>query len=132
MEFTVKDWMMDTIIFLDPDDSVADALKTMRRRYIHSVIIRQTPNNPECGILTSTDISDQVIAMGKNPSKLKLKEIMHSPLITINADVLLKDCAAKMKQHKIHHMPVTDDKGNLIGMISATDFLVAAEAMIED
>ena len=131
MEFTVRDWMVDTIIYVDPDASVADALKTMRRRYMHSVIVKKTPSNKDFGIVTSTDISDHVIALEKNPGKLLVREIMHSPLITINASLSLKDCAAKMREHQIHHMPVVDDHDNLIGMISATDFLVAAEAMVE-
>jgi CBS domain-containing protein len=98
---------------------------------MHSVIVKRTPSNPEYGIVTSTDISDHIIALGKNPGKLKINEIMHSPLITIDASLPLKDCAAKMREHQIHHMPVVDAGGNLIGMISATDFLVAAEAMVE-
>jgi CBS-domain-containing membrane protein len=34
-----------------------------------------------------------------------------------------------MKDRKIHHLPVVNKKGEVIGMISATDFLVVAEAM---
>jgi CBS domain-containing protein len=34
-----------------------------------------------------------------------------------------------MKKLRVHHLPVTSDAGELIGMISATDFLVVAEAM---
>jgi CBS domain-containing protein len=131
MNFSVRDWMINTIVFVDPDSSVAEALKTMRRRYIHSVIVNKTPTSPEYGIVTSTDISDHVIAMGQNPAKLKVRDVMHSPLITINGDLPLRDCAKAMKTNHIHHLPVVDDGGNLIGMISATDFLVAAEAMIE-
>jgi CBS domain-containing protein len=122
--------MVDTIVFLDPDASVADALKTMRRRYIHSIIVNKTATNPEYGIVTSTDVSDHVIAMGQNPAQLKLRDVMQSPLITIEASLPLKDCAKVMKANHIHHLPVVDDSGKLIGMISATDFLVAAEAMI--
>jgi CBS domain-containing protein len=132
MNFLVRDWMMSTIVYLEPDATVAEALMTMRRRYIHSVIIKKTSTNSDYGIVTSTDISDHVIALGKNPGKLKVRDIMHSPLITINASNPLKDCATKMKEHKIHHLAVVDDNGNLIGMISATDFLVAAEAMISN
>jgi signal-transduction protein with cAMP-binding, CBS, and nucleotidyltransferase domain len=131
MNFTVRDWMINTIVFVEADSSVADTLKTMRRRYIHSVIVNKSASNPEYGIITSTDISDHVIAMGKNPGKLKARDIMHSPLITINAALPLKQCAVAMKEHRIHHMPVVDDNDCLVGMISATDFLVAAEAMIE-
>jgi CBS domain-containing protein len=131
MNFSVRDWMVDTIVFVDADATVADALKIMRRRYIHSVIVNKSPTNAEYGIITSTDISDSIIAVEKDPAKLKVREVMHTPLITINSALPLKECAILMKNNQIHHMPVVDDNGDLIGMISATDFLVAAEAMIE-
>jgi CBS-domain-containing membrane protein len=34
-----------------------------------------------------------------------------------------------MSEHHIHHLPVVDEDGNVVGMISATDFLVVAEAL---
>jgi CBS domain-containing protein len=33
-----------------------------------------------------------------------------------------------MKEMRIHHLPVVDEKGGLVGMIAATDFLVVAES----
>jgi CBS domain-containing protein len=129
MQFTVRDWMVDLVVYIDPDSMVSDALAMMRRRYIHSLIVQKTANSPEHGIITSTDISDKIIAQGRNPSQVKVREIMSSPLITVHQNTSLKDCSLLMKEHRIHHLPVVDDSGNLIGMISATDFLVAAEAM---
>jgi CBS domain-containing protein len=41
----------------------------------------------------------------------------------------LQECAQLMSEKKIHHLPVIDDDGTLLGMISATDFLVAAETI---
>jgi CBS-domain-containing membrane protein len=32
-----------------------------------------------------------------------------------------------MQEHRIHHIPVTDKDGSLIGMISATDVFIAVE-----
>jgi acetoin utilization protein AcuB len=54
---------------------------------------------------------------------------MTSPLITVRTDMSMAECARIMKENRIHHLPVTDEGGNLVGMISATDFLVVAEAM---
>jgi CBS domain-containing protein len=125
----VRDWMMDLVVFIDPDASVSEALTVMRRRYIHSLIVNRTETNPDYGILTSTDISDKIIALERNPAHVLAREIMNSPLITVNTVMTLKECAALMNEHCIHHLPVVDDKGNLVGMISATDFLVAAEDM---
>ena len=101
----------------------------MRRRYVHSLIVKKSASNPEYGIITSTDISDKIVAAERNPAEIKVSEIMTSPLITIERSATLKECAELMKKKRIHHLPVRDDNGELVGMISATDFLVAAEAM---
>ncbi|MBE0695393.1 MAG: CBS domain-containing protein [Anaerolineaceae bacterium] len=129
MQFTVRDWMMDLIVFVEPDTPVTDALATMRRRYINSVIISKSADNPDFGILTSTDICDKIVAQDRDPSSIKVSEVMTSPLIMINEGMPVSECARIMKDNRIHHLPVVDGKHNLIGMISATDFLVVAEAM---
>ncbi len=129
MEFTVRDWMNDLIVFIEPHKMVSEALALMRRRYIHSLIVSKSEQNPEYGIITSTDISDKIIAQKRNPSTVKVYEIMNSPLLTVDRDTRIQDCALLMRKHQIHHLPVTDDDGQLIGMISATDFLVVAEAI---
>ncbi len=129
MQFTVRDWMMDLVVFVDPDIPVTDALATMRRRYIHSVIVQKSETNPEYGIVTTTDICDKIVAQDQDPGKTKVRDIMTSPLIMIKADMTVTECARIMKEKKIHHLPVVDEHNTLIGMISATDFLVVAEAM---
>ena len=129
MQFTVRDWMMDLVVYVEPDTPVTDALATMRRRYINSVIIDHGPANPEYGILTSTDICDKIVAQGRDPSTAKVSEIMTSPLITVRTDMSMAECARIMQDNRIHHLPVADEEGKLVGMISATDFLVVAEAM---
>jgi CBS domain-containing protein len=129
MQFTVRDWMMDLVVFVDPETPVTDALATMRRRYINSVIVTKSSKNPEFGILTSTDVCDKIVAQDRDPGTIPVKEIMTSPLITVRMDMSMAECARIMKEKKIHHLPVVDEKDNLVGMISATDFLVVAEAM---
>jgi CBS domain-containing protein len=129
MQFTVRDWMMDLVVYLDPDTPVTDALETMRRRYINSVIVNKSKDNPEYGILTTTDICDKIVAQDRDPAVIKVRDVMTSPLIMVRADMTMGECARIMKDKRIHHLPVTDEHGSLIGMISATDFLVVAEAM---
>ena len=129
MQFTVRDWMLDLVVFIDPDMPVVEALAIMRRRYLDSLIVNKTADNPEYGIITSIDICDKVVAPEKDPTKVKVREIMNSPLITVNPKMKLQDCSKIMREHHIHHLPVADDNGKVIGLISANDFLVAAEAM---
>jgi signal-transduction protein with cAMP-binding, CBS, and nucleotidyltransferase domain len=129
MQYRVRDWMMDLVVYVDPDATVTEALALMRRRYINSLIVNRTDNNPEYGIVTSIDVSDKIVAQERNPGDLKVREIMTSPLITVHKDMSLKECSRLMREKHIHHLPVTDDDGKILGMIAAADFLVAAEAM---
>jgi CBS domain-containing protein len=129
MEYTVRDWMMDLVVYVDPETPVTDVLETMRRRYINSVIVNKSASSPEYGIVTSTDICDKIVAQDRDPSTTKVREIMTGPLIVVRNDVTMAECARVMKDKKIHHLPVVDEQNNLVGMISATDFLVGAEAM---
>ena len=126
---TVKNWMKDLVIFIDPDASVNEGLSLMRHRYLNSVIVNKTPSNPDYGIVTSIDICDKIVAQKNNPAETKIRDIMVSPVVTVPTTMKLTECAALMKQLRVHHLPVVDESGLIVGMISATDFLVVAEAM---
>jgi len=129
MQNTVRDWMNDLVVYVDPESPVIDALRIMRRRYINSLIVKKTQDSPTYGIVTSIDVCDKIVAQGKDPSQVKVKEIMSSPLITVTNDMTLMECARVMKEQRIHHLPVVDENSDVIGMISANDFLVIAETM---
>lgn len=129
MQLSVKDWMKDLVVYIDPDESVCTALEKMRHRYISSLIVNKSETNPEYGIITSIDIVDKIVAQQRDPSKTKVRDIMNSPLITVETTMLLPECAAKMKEARIHHLPVVNENGVIVGMISSTDFLIVAEVM---
>lgn len=129
MQFKVRDWMIDLVVTIDPESSVSEALALMRRRYIHSLIVNKTADNPEYGIITSTDVCDKIVAQDRNPSTTKVKELMTSPVISVLPDTPLNECAALMSANRIHHIAVMDENKQPVGMISATDFLVAAESL---
>ena len=129
MQDQVKDWMIDLVVYIDPDAMVLEALSKMRRRYLNSLIVKKTDDNPEYGIITSTDICDKIVAQEQDPATTKNRDIMTSPLISIAPEQTIFECAKLMKEYHIHHLPVVDENHNVIGMISATDFLVVAEAL---
>jgi signal-transduction protein with cAMP-binding, CBS, and nucleotidyltransferase domain len=129
MQDLVKDWMMDLVVYIEPDKSVLEALSIMRRRYLNSLIVNKSQDNPEYGIITSTDICDKIVAQEQNPAQTKVRDVMTSPLVTVNPEQTIYDCAKTMSEHHIHHMPVMGESGQLVGIISATDFLVVAEAL---
>jgi len=127
MTHTVKNWMSKPVIVVDPDSSVSHAMTLMRRRNIHSVVVDISKDNPAYGIVTTTDIRDKIVGGDLNPAETRVREIMSGPIITAKPDWSLKECSLKMQEGNFHHMPVADEHGMLIGIISVTDIFVAVE-----
>lgn len=129
MQDLVKDWMVDLVFYVQPDSPVLEALSKMRRRYVNSLIVKIDNDDTEYGIVTSTDICDKIVAQDRNPSQTKIREIMTTPLVSVKPEQTIFECAKIMSELGIHHLPVMDENRSIVGMISATDFLVVAEAL---
>ena len=127
MPHTVRDWMSSPVIVVDPDSSVSYAVTLMRRRNIHSLIVGITEENIAYGIITTTDIRDKIVGAERRPAETRVRDIMSGPVITANPDWTLKECSEIMHKYHFHHLPVADENGSLIGMISATDIFTAVE-----
>lgn len=123
----VRDWMSSPVVVVDPDSSVSYTTTLMRRRHIHSVVVDISEKNPSYGIVTTTDIRDKIVGEGRNPAETTVRQIMSGPIITGSPDWTLAECSRVMQEHKIHHLPIADESGTLIGMISATDIFMAVE-----
>jgi CBS domain-containing protein len=127
MPNTVRDWMSSPVVVVDPDSSVKYALTLMRRRKIHSVVVDVSDKNPSYGIVTTTDIRDKIVAADRNPAETTVREIMSGPIITGKPEWTLMECSRIMQERHIHHLPIADENGALIGLISATDIFMAVE-----
>jgi len=60
--------------------------------------------------------------------RIPVREIMHAPVITIHPDALAVDAAELMDEHTIRRIPVVNDDGFLIGIVSDSDVLEAETA----
>jgi len=127
MPHTVRDWMSSPVVVVDADSSVSYALTLMRRRKIHSVVVNMSDKNQSYGIVTTTDVRDKIVAQDRNPAETSVREIMSGPVITAKPEWTLKECSLIMGEKRIHHLPVVDESGALIGLISATDIFMAVE-----
>ncbi len=128
MSYIVRDWMNKPVIVIDEQTTVAHALTLMRRRNIHSLVIDLTRGSRvEYGIVTTTDIRDKIVEAGRDPGKTMVRQIMTTPVYLASPNWSLQECSRRMHELNIHHMPVAEDDGTLIGMISATDIFAAVE-----
>jgi CBS domain-containing protein len=57
----------------------------------------------------------------------KVRDWMSSPVIVVDPDTTVSYALTLMRRRNIHNMPVADESGELIGIISATDIFIAAD-----
>jgi CBS domain-containing protein len=118
MKGAVKDYMIKEISTIDAEVDIVEAAEKMAatpRGYL-IVLERDSP----VGIVTERNLVNEVLAKRKDPLKMKIKEIMSSPMITIDPDQPLTTAADLMKTNNIRKLPVAKD-GILYGMITARD-----------
>ena len=80
----VKDVMYQDVTTIDGGSSLTEAAKAMFEKKRGCILIPES-GKPE-GIVTERDFVWKVIAKGLDPSKLKTREIMSSPLLTVDPD----------------------------------------------
>ncbi|MBK9030609.1 MAG: CBS domain-containing protein [Myxococcales bacterium] len=62
------------------------------------------------------------------PYHLKVRYLMSTALITVRANELVTEAHAEMESGDIRHLPVVDDRGRLVGVLSDRDLLRTAAA----
>src|SRR5258708_33068883 len=100
----------------------------MRRRNIDSLVGDHHENGKSAyGIVTTTDIRDKIVANEHDTAQTTVAQIMTVPVHMALPTWTLQECSQKMHDLSIHHMPVAEADGTVIGMISATDIFAAVE-----
>jgi CBS domain-containing protein len=110
--------MVTKVAILDGNASAKKAAEIMAQEDVSAVIV--TIEEKANGILTERDILKRIVAEDKNPKKTKVKEIMSSPLITIDPTTSLENAAHMMFEKKIKNLPVIQEN-RLVGLISLQD-----------
>ena len=129
VDIKVREVMTRNVITISPEKSALDAAKIMKKNNIGSVVVIE--NSKPIGIVTERDLCFRVVAENNVPSKVKVKDIMTSPLITIDPNETLEEAARKMNKNKIRRLPVVDKNNNLVGFITYRDILTIAPEVIE-
>jgi len=125
----VKDVMTSPVITIDEDESVNKAAQLMEQHNVGCIIVTGKQGKP-LGIITERDLVARVLAKNVQPSKLTAKEVMTSPLITVDPDETLSEAARRMSRLNIRRLGVMY-KGNLVGVISSKDILAVTPELIE-
>jgi CBS domain-containing protein len=117
-EIIVKEAMSTNLAIIDPDLTVLDAAKLMKKRKIGNVLVVQ--KNLPIGILTESDIIKKVVAETKNPKDVKIRDVMSTPVMIIDSFFTLEKAMKTMGKCNVRRLPVVENN-ELIGIITQKD-----------
>ncbi|KAF5428284.1 CBS domain-containing protein [Candidatus Methanophagaceae archaeon] len=123
----VKEIMSFPAITEDEDASVGVILKHMQLSRIGGVVI--TKEGKPVGIAVDYDLAEKVMMKDRNPDEIKVKEIMSSPLITIDADASVEEACGLLAREGIRRVPVIEN-GKLVGIVSIRNVLTGEPVQV--
>lgn len=111
--------MSKNVLSLDKSASLQEAAEHMKKLNVGCAIVTEG-NNP-IGIITERDFVTKIAAEGR-PLFTEIKEVMSSPLITIEPEETIWEASELMKEKSIHKLPVKEND-EIVGIITTTDIV---------
>ncbi len=120
-DIPVKEVMTKVVCTVRRKDSVHNLAKKMVEHGVGSAVVIE--NGTPVGIVTEKDLISKVVARNKVPSKVLVEEVMSQPIITIKPETSLREAARIMTKRGIRRLPVVNNSGELVGIITDNDIL---------
>ena len=110
--------IMHNLVTASSSATVLEVAKLMKKKAIGSVVIKNGDNL--LGILTERDIMTKIVAEYKDPTKVNVRSVMASPILTIDADSEISEASKKMEKHNIRRLLVKEND-KIVGIITLRD-----------
>lgn len=107
MSYKIKDYMSKEIFSVGSEASIVVAAKKMAEKNTGYLIVLK--NDQPAGIVTENGLVLKVMSLEKEPSKVKVSEVMSTPLITVDPDDSIEDAVKIMVSNGIRRLPVVKD-----------------------
>lgn len=114
----------DTVIARQ-HDAIASAAKLMREHHVGSVVVVADVQDglKPVGILTDRDLVVEILALNLNPDEVSVGDVMSSEVITAKESDGVWVTLKRMRSEGVRRLPVVDDRGLLLGIVSVDDLL---------
>ena len=116
----VKDIMNGTILHADKEERLDEIIRLLYEYNADAIIIRNE-GIPE-GIITTKEIIKGFALHKKNPSEIKAKEVMTTPIPSIDHDTDTASAKEIMQKMKVNNIPVKMEL-DIVGLLTTADLM---------
>lgn len=134
----VRERMTSPAVTITPETPFQEALKLMRDKKFRRLPVVDSAGKI-VGIVSERDMLHASPSPATSLSvwevnyllwKLKISDIMTHNVLTLQQDTPIEDAANLMVTHKIGGVPIVDDSGKVVGVITETDIFRAFVEML--
>ena len=111
-----------SVVVATPEETARDAAKRMSEHNVGTVVVVSRVLRP-VGMLTDRDITLRCVAPGRSPDDVRIADVMTSPARTVTERSSIDDAAGLMRKLGVRRLPVTNEKGVLVGLVALDDLL---------
>ena len=104
-----------------PADTVFHALGVMAKHDVGALLVLD--GEELVGIFSERDYARKIILQGKSSKETLVRDIMSERVAYVTPDTSLDECMALMTEKHFRHLPILDESGALVGVISIGDLV---------
>jgi CBS domain-containing protein len=116
---SIRDIMTSNPCSIDAEKSVAYAAKMMKEEDVGLAPIVE--GDKLIGMLTDRDIAIRVVAEGRDPDQVKVRDVASKEVVTIDPQQDLDEALRIMGKHQVRRLPVVEEDGKLVGVVAQAD-----------
>ena len=120
----VSDVMGTELHTIDGLATAAEAMASMKRLQISSLVVNRRHGNDELGVITVSDLARDVITQDRAPERVNVYEIMSKPALTVRSGMLARYAVRLLVQFGVSRALVIDDDGNPLGLVTLRDLVL--------
>ena len=112
---------------VEAEEPVLAAIQIMADRHVGALPVLR--DGRLVGLISERDYARKVILLVRSSAETEVWQIMSSPVVTVAPEDEVRHCMQVVTERRIRHLPVVDEAGSMIGMISIGDLV---RAVIEE
>ena len=122
------------VIIVYKTDSIQETIGLMRSEHVGSVVVVENTHDivVPIGMLTDRDIVIEILAENIALESVSVGDVMSLDLVVVNESIDLMDAVKVMRIKGVKRIPIVNDDGGLVGILSVDDVLdLLAEQMAD-
>lgn len=104
------------------DESVWQAAERMHQRAVGTLVVTDDDKQP-IGIITDRDLVERVLAQALDPTATTVGQVMTEAPEIVSEQEAIEYAITVMRRERCRRLPVVDDNGQLVGLLSLDDVL---------